>query len=115
MLEAVPYRFTVSHSALTKSNTGKKRTNSSANIFAARDTWSLGAITKSLATRHATLEGYGKHTDNQRNHRGSISSGGFKTLDELLDLPDFNILLRVVRSLSRAHVGRGDQGYTRPG
>lgn len=65
--------------------------------------------------RHATLEGYEKHTDNQRNHRGSISSGGFKTLDELLDLPDFNILLRVVRSLSRAHVGRGDQGYTRPG
>lgn len=38
-----------------------------------------------------------QRTDNQRNHGGSISSGRFKTPDELLDLPNLDVLLGLVR------------------
>ena len=38
-----------------------------------------------------------QRTDNQRNHGRSISSGCFKTPDELLDLPDLDVLLGLVR------------------
>ena len=51
--------------------------------------------------------------DDERNHGGSISSGGFKTPDQLLDLPYFNILLRVVRLSLGAHVD--DKIDKRPG
>lgn len=49
--------------------------------------------------------------DNERNHRGSISTSGFKTLDQLLDLPDLDILLSFVRRRG-AHLGEAtvDQG-----
>lgn len=30
-------------------------------------------------------------TNNERDHGGSVSAGGFKTLDQLLDLPHLNI------------------------
>jgi hypothetical protein len=33
----------------------------------------------------------GRLTDDEGNHGGSISSGGFEALDELLDLPDLNL------------------------
>lgn len=32
-----------------------------------------------------------KRTDDERNHRGSISSGGLEALDQLLDLPDLDL------------------------
>lgn len=38
-----------------------------------------------------------QRTDNQRNHGRSISSGRFKTPDELLDLPNLDVLLGLVR------------------
>jgi hypothetical protein len=37
-----------------------------------------------------------QRTDDQRNHGRSISSGSLKTLDELLDLPDLDVLLGLV-------------------
>lgn len=30
-------------------------------------------------------------TDNEGNHGGSVSAGGFKTLDQLLDLPHLDV------------------------
>lgn len=63
------------------------------------------------------MTGLGQRTDNERNHGGSISTSGFKTLDQLLDLPDLDILLSFVRRRS-AHLGEAtvDQGksYRRP-
>lgn len=38
-----------------------------------------------------------KRTNDERNHGGSISAGGLESLDELPDLPDLNILLRLGR------------------
>jgi hypothetical protein len=35
-------------------------------------------------------------TDDERNHGGSISTSGFKTLDQLLDLPDLNVLFSLI-------------------
>ena len=52
-------------------------------------------------------------TDDKRNHRGAISSGGLQTLDQFFNLPYFDILLRFIR-LGRAHVGRHDD-VGRPG
>lgn len=49
----------------------------------------------------------GKHTNDQRNHGGSVSSGGFEPLNELLNLPYFNILFRLV-GLRCAHGGQRD-------
>jgi len=46
-----------------------------------------------------------ERTDDERNHGGSISTSGFKTLDELLDLPYFDVLLGLVRLLLFTHVG----------
>lgn len=46
-------------------------------------------------------------TNNEGNHGRSISAGGFQALDQLLHLPDLNVLLRFVR-LRRAHLGRGE-------
>lgn len=48
--------------------------------------------------------GVSEHTDNQRDHGRSISSGRLKTLDELLDLPDLDILLSSLLSTVR-HLG----------
>jgi hypothetical protein len=51
-----------------------------------------------------------KHTNNERDHGGTISAGGFKTLDELLDLPDLNVLLgfTALSLLLGTHGGRGE-------
>lgn len=38
-------------------------------------------------------------TDNERNHGGSISAGGFQALDQFLHLPDLDVLLHIVRLL----------------
>lgn len=55
-----------------------KHTNSSANIRAARDTWSLGATVDTCQKRdpHVRLRKAGQLelTDDQRNHGGSIST-----------------------------------------
>jgi hypothetical protein len=50
----------------------------------------------------------GGRTDNEGNHRSSITTSGFKTLDQLLDLPDLNVLLRLslLLLLLGAHLGR---------
>lgn len=51
-----------------------------------------------------------RRTDNERDHGGTISTGGFKTLDQLLDLPDLNVLLGFTRLalLLGTHGGRGE-------
>ena len=72
-----------------------QRTNSSANILAARETWSLGAVRGQSAAASWT-GAQTRHTNNERNHGGAIAAGGFKTLDQLLDLPDLDVLLGLV-------------------
>lgn len=55
-----------------------------------------------------------KRTDDERNHGSSISAGRFKTLDQLLDLPDFDVLLGFTGLLLfGTHVGRGEGGLQR--
>ena len=46
-------------------------------------------------------------TNDERNHGRSISAGGLEALDQLLDLPDLNVLLGLVVLLLVAHVERG--------
>lgn len=56
-------------------------------------------------------------TDDERNHGSSISAGGFQALDELLHLPNLDVLLGIIRLLLLllgAHVGRGE-GDVQPG
>ena len=43
-------------------------------------------------------------TNDERNHRGSISSSSLQALDELLHLPDLDVLLGLV-GLGVTHVG----------
>ncbi len=43
-------------------------------------------------------------TNDEGNHGGSISSGGFQAFDQLLHLPDFNVFLGLV-CLGVTHVG----------
>ena len=45
-------------------------------------------------------------TDDERNHAGAIPAGGFKTLDQLLDLPHLNVLL----GLAALPLGLGGHG-----
>ena len=47
-------------------------------------------------------------TNDEGNHGSSIATSGFKTLDQLLDLPDLNVLLRLslLLLLLGAHFGR---------
>ena len=80
-----------------------EHTNSSANIFAARETWSLGAVQSESGCFRLTVSG--GRTDDERNHACAIATGGFKTLDELLDLPYLNVLLRFVPLRSRHGCG----------
>lgn len=51
-----------------------------------------------------------RRTDNERDHGGTISAGGFETLDQLLDLPDLNVLLgfTTLALLLGTHGGRGE-------
>jgi hypothetical protein len=49
-------------------------------------------------------------TDDQRDHRRAIATSQFQAFDQLLYLPDLNILLRFT-GLRGTHVGRG--GATR--
>lgn len=51
-----------------------------------------------------------RRTDNERNHGGTISAGRFKTLDQLLNLPDLNVLLgfTALSLLLGTHGGRGE-------
>ena len=37
-----------------------------------------------------------EHTDDEGDHGGPISSGGLEAFDELLDLPNLDVLLRLV-------------------
>lgn len=46
------------------------------------------------------------HTDNERNHGCAVTTRLFKALDQLLDLPYFNVLLGFVR-LRVTHDGGG--------
>lgn len=71
-----------------------ERTYSSASIFAARETWSLGAA---FGVRtHANAKWEARLTDDQRDHGGAISSSSLKTLDQLLDFPYLDVLLSLV-------------------
>ena len=45
--------------------------------------------------RKETDEGSAARTDDEGNHAGAISAGGLETLDELLDFPNLNVLLRL--------------------
>ena len=80
-----------------------ERTYSSANILAARETWSFGAAD---AVRHLPAQKMAMGlTNDQRNHGGSISSSRFQAFDQFLHLPDLDILLRLV-GLGVAHFDR---------
>lgn len=46
-----------------------------------------------------------ERTDDERNHGSSVTTGLFQALDELLDLPYFDVLLGLVRLLLFTHVG----------
>jgi hypothetical protein len=46
-------------------------------------------------------------TDDERDHGCAIAAGSFKTLDQLLDLPDLDVLLGVVGLLLLRRHGRG--------
>ena len=100
-------RFDVGRSSLRKDQQGlarEKRTEhtySSANIFAARETWSFGAAKfTSVDIRHRLATSL---TDDQGDHGGSIPPSRFQALDQFLHLPDLDILLRLV-GLGVAHV-----------
>lgn len=78
------------------------RTYSSANIFAARETWSFGAvfhIRRDPDTTATTIL-----TNNEGNHGCPISSSGFQAFDQLLHLPDLNVLLGFI-CLGVTHFG----------
>jgi hypothetical protein len=47
----------------------------------------------------------GGRTDDERNHGSSVTTGLCQALDELLDLPHFNVLLGLVGLLLFTHVG----------
>lgn len=51
-------------------------------------------------------------TDNERNHGCAITAGGFEAFDQLLDLPDLDVLLRIVglRLLGRHGCGCTEDG-----
>ena len=91
-----------------------KRTNSSANILAARETWSLGAVTHRLSATVLILFTFPpwserRLADNERDHGGSIASCLFQAFDEFLHFPYFNVLLGLV-GLWGAHCKRRPRG-----
>jgi hypothetical protein len=49
---------------------------------------------------------WAEHTNDEGNHRGSISSRCLEALDQLLDLPDFDVLLGLV-GLGVTHIDGG--------
>jgi hypothetical protein len=51
----------------------------------------LGAEGHRQRKLQVVFEGSVGLTNDERDHGGSISSGGFETLDQLLDLPDLNL------------------------
>ena len=71
-----------------------QRTYSSANILAARDTWSLGA-TNVVRRAHIRTNMRTVRTNDQGYHRGSIPSCRFQTFDQFLHFPDLDVLLRL--------------------
>jgi len=80
--------------------------NSSANILAARETWSLGAAAE--LGLQAWIDG-NSLTNDERNHWCAVSTRRFETFDQLLDLPYFNILFGLVGLGSTHNGGVGDQ------
>lgn len=71
------------------------------------DPWALNAIVS--GGDFARTLGTSRRTNDEGNHGGSISAGGFKTLDQLLHLPDLDVLLGIVRLLLLGtHDGRGE-------
>lgn len=59
----------------------------------------------------ASLSRHSRHTNDERNHRGSISPRSLKPLDQLLYFPDLNILLGLI-GLRGAHGGAMGTGST---
>jgi hypothetical protein len=112
MLEAVPWACQSPAGEVACRRRG--RTNSSASILAAREIWSLGAgqVSAGLVAGGGRREG-GSRTDDEGNHACAIAPGGFEAFDELLDLPDFDVLLSLVGlRLFGGHgrSGGGDEG-----
>ena len=94
-----------------------ERTNSSANILAARETWSLGAVMGRVSEKvmilfHHVFDWCGSGlTDDEGYHGSAIASGLFEALDEFLYFPYFNILLSVI-GLWGAHNERQRRVYS---
>jgi hypothetical protein len=84
------------------------------------DPWELEVgVSDGGSSGGAAMLGLGR-TDNERNHGCSISSGGLKTLDELLDLPDLNLFIGLLVSVhvhdgknARSCAGAGQRGASR--
>ena len=90
-----------------------RHTNSSANILAAREIWSLGAVHGESGPRFRVwglVWTRAAHTDDEGNHGCAISTGGFEALDQLFDFPDLDVLLGLVGLRLLGRHGRGGRG-----
>lgn len=59
--------------------------------------WGLCGVSRVVPSGRAVgVVAWGSRTDDERNHACAIATGGFEAFDQLLDLPDLNVLLRIV-------------------
>lgn len=113
MLEAVPCIDGVS---VLLEHQGRalriRRTYSSANIFAARETWSLGAGRKSVSRAGTRRVSTGAtRTDDEGDHGCAVTTSGLEPLNELLDLPYLD--LRPSVSMDAQHNTRTSRAVQR--
>ncbi len=56
--------------------------------------WALYRVSRAAVCRHSQT--LGGRTNDEGNHACAIATGGLEALDQLLDLPDLNVLLSLV-------------------
>ncbi len=89
MLEAVPWKISVPSGAEYQETHEffSQHLGGAGNLILGRCTWSVcGSFTGMQ----------GSHTDDEGNHGCAISASGFEALDQLLNLPDLNVLLSLI-------------------
>ena len=95
IFEAVPFRGCQRIVGLELGGIARL-TNSSANILAARETWSFGAVETWSVLYSARAGGREQvRTDDEGNHARAITTGGLEAFDELLDLPYLDLYKKV--------------------
>jgi hypothetical protein len=108
MLEAVPWGRQLCAHSFSQPKCERRFTHKlfSQHLRSARDLV-LGRCASSAESPCALCRQGRARTDNERDHAGAVTAGGFEALDQLLDLPYLNVLLGVVGlRLLRRH-GRG--------